>query len=628
MKNYLNVFCRVTLIAIILNLNCIMAFSQEKVLITDFNYKPGDRKNVVPAIKAALKVCAEKESFVLVFPKGRYDFWQDFSGAGRSTVGIQMDKLKNVTIDGDGSEFIFHGNMQIVNLSGCKNITLRNFSVDWDHPFIAQGQYVTSNDEYIEMKIDPEAFVIEENQFYLIGEGWKSKPTGYFTLYDKDKKEILYTTHDGVNKAMYAGKAEEIRPGIVRFYGKPDIKPEPGTYQEIYAGTYITSGISILECKNTLLKDITIYHALSNGVYGFRSENITMDNCSATVNEKKGRVFSIVADASHFTNCKGLIKIINCKHTGQGDDFINVRGVNSLIASIIDDYSVTTGGRNSNAGSVDDEIWFIKKSTSQRGEVRTIKTVERVSSDDARSSGIKITFTQPIPKTINAGDFIENKTWNPRVEITNCEILKKHRARGILVTTPEKVIIENNYFRTAGTAILIEGDMDYWFESGAHTDLTIRNNVFEDCLTSGCSTGKRGEWGEAIITITPSHRPVNETTEPYHKNIKIENNTFKTFDIPLVHARSVRGLVFSNNEIIRTYTYEPYTWQKSSFLLDGCRDVVISGNKLADDYTTRKIEVEHMKKSDVKIDKNQKFSLVVLDKSSTPKYVDEWVKKN
>ncbi len=614
---------RMFVIVIAFNLIVITTYAQERVSITDFGASPNDGKNVIMAIRNALKTCATKDSAVLFFPKGRYDFWPDFT-SNQATIGIEIDKIKNLILDGDGSEFVFHGKMQIANISGCENVTLRNFIVDWDHPFISQGQYVSATDEYIEMKIDPEVFVIENNQFYLIGEGWKSKPTGYFTLFDKDKKEILYTTHDGVNKAMYAGKAEEIRPGIIRFYGKPDIKPEPGTYQELYAGTYIQSGISILECKNVLLKDITIYHALSNGVYGFRSENITMDNCNMTVNEKKGRVFSIVADASHFTNCKGLIKIINCKHTGQGDDFVNVRGVNSRIASIVDEYTLTTGGRNSNAGSAGDEIWFINKSTSQRGEVRTIKTVERVSSDNTRSSGIKITLTEPIPKTVQEGDFVENKSWNPRVEIRNCEILKKHRARGILVTTPEKVIIENNYFRTAGTAILIEGDMDYWFEAGAHNDLTIRNNVFEDCLTSGCATGKRGEWGEAIITITPSHRPENETTEPYHKNIRITNNTFKTFDIPLIHARSVRGLTFSNNEIIKTNTYKPYTWQKSSFLLDGCREVVISGNKIADDYTTRLIETEHMKRTDVTAERSQKFTLKNLDSSSKPGYVDDF----
>lgn len=36
-----------------------------------------------------------------------------------------------------------------------------------------------------------------------------------------------------------------------------------------------------------------------------------MDNANVTINEKKGRVFSTGADASHFVNCKGLIKIKN-----------------------------------------------------------------------------------------------------------------------------------------------------------------------------------------------------------------------------------------------------------------------------------------------------------------------------
>jgi hypothetical protein len=346
-----------------------------------------------------------------------------------------------------------------------------------------------------------------------------------------------------------------------------------------------------------------------------------------TVNEKKGRIFSIVADASHFTNCKGLIKIINCKHSGQGDDFINVHGANTPLATINDEYSVTTGksAPNIRAG---DEVWFVNKTTSQRGEVRIVKSAERSGEGKGRNSGSKIIFTQPVPKTIQVGDFIENKTWNPSVEIRNCQILKKNRARGILVTTPKKVIIENNYFTTAGTAILIEGDTDFWFESGANNDITIRNNIFENCLTSGCATGKRGEWGEAIITITPSHRPKDENTEPYHKNIRIENNKFKTFDVPLVHARSVGGLTFINNEVILTHAYEPYTWQKSSFLLDGCRNVVISGNRFSKDYSPKLIETEHMKKTDLKVDKNQKFIIRAHDKISKQVYVDDFKGSN
>lgn len=600
---------RVSVIFVVFVLNAIMIKAQVQVSIIDFGVNPNDGKNVVIAIRNALKVCSARDSSVLVFPKGRYDFWPDFT-SNLATIGIQMDKLKKVTIDGGGSEFIFHGKMQIANLTGCENVTLRNFSVDWDHPFSTQGQYVSASEEFIELKIDPGTYVIDNNQFFLIGEGWKLKPAR-FVLYDKDKKEILYKTFDGDNKALFQGKAEEIKTGIVRFYGKPTIKPEPGTYQEICieTGPY---GIQFSESKNILLKDITIYHNPSGGFLGIRSENITMDNANVTVNEKKGRVFSTGADASHFVNCKGLIKIINCKHTGQGDDFTNIHGANSPIATIIDEYSITTGRSAPNIRS-GDEIWFVNKTTSQRGEIRTIKSIERIVSENVRNSGNKITFTQPMPKTVQTGDFIENKTWNPSVEIRNCQILKKNRARGILVTTPEKVTIKDNYFHTAGAGIVIEGDFDVWFESGANNDVTISNNIFEDCLTSGEVSNGRFGWGKALISITPSHHPENENTEPYHKNIKIENNTFKTFDIPLVYARSVRGLTFKNNEVIKTNTFAPCSWQKSSFYLDGCRDVVISGNRLADDYTTRLIETEHMKKTDVKVEKNQKINIKAVD---------------
>jgi hypothetical protein len=613
----LRVAIRISFVPILLSLFMQDAFTQQRqtVQVTDYGYEPGSRNNVIPALFEALEECAVHDSAILVFPKGRYDFWQDFSSRSRSTIGIRLDSLMNFIFDGDGSEFIFHGNMQIMSISGCDNILVRNFSVDWDFPFMYQALYLDATDDYIDLEFDKEQYhyVIEDGQFYMTGEGWKASPTGYFDLFDRDTREILYMSHDGNNSEIFSGLAQEIAPGIVRFHGKTNIKPPKGTFTTLMAGRYITSGVSISGCKDVYLKDITIYHALSNAFYGRDTENITMDKAHVRTNDRKGRVFSSIADASHFTNCKGLIKVINCAHTGAMDDFINVHGRYMLIDSVPDHYSVISRRGSGNPG---EEIWFVNAEDCQRSEPRTIKSVEYIDlppgtrqgrGTSRRRGASKITFTTPLPGGVQAGIYMENKTWTPSVEIRNCEILKKNRARGILVTTPHKVIIENNYFRTAGTAILIEGDMDYWFESGAHKDLTIANNVFENCLTSGCITGDRWEWGEAVITITPSHRPGNEKSEPYHKNIRIENNIFKTFDTPLVHARSVRGLAFRNNEIIRTYTYEPYLWQQSSFLLDGCREVVITGNRIDAEYTTRTIKMEHMSRSDVRA---EGFSIV------------------
>ena len=596
------------------------AICQSKTIsITELGYVPGSRRNVIPIVNEALKQCTSEASVTIVFPKGRYDFWQDLSSTRTAvagslspglvtaprSIGIDMVDLKNVVIDGDSSEFIFHGNMQIASISKCENITLRNFTVDWDFPFIYEGRYLNSTDEYIELEFDKEQYryVIEDGKFFMTGEGWKAAPMGYFNLFDRDTKEILYKTHDGNNARMFTSGAEELAPGVVRFYGKPNIKPPKGTYTALMAGRYVTVGINISNSKDIFLKDFTIYHALSHAVVGSRSENITMDNANVKINEKKGRVTSIIADNSHFLDCKGLIKIINCAHTGAHDDFINVHGTSSRVDEVIDNQIVITSRLNGEAG---DEVWFVDSVICQRSDARVIKSVERI---DGRRA--KITFESPLPKGTKAGDYMENKTWTPELELRNCRILKQHRARGILVTTPKRVVIEDNYFRTAGASILIEGDMEYWFESGACRDVTIRNNIFDNCLTSGCATGSKGEWGEAIITITPSHRPQDDKTEPYHQNIRIENNIFKTFDVPLVHARSVRGLLFRNNEIIRTYAFEPYLWQKTSFLFDGCRDVVITGNKTDNEYMNRTIDAQHMKRSDVK---TEGFSLKILTK--------------
>ncbi|MDR2138839.1 MAG: hypothetical protein LBP50_04755 [Tannerella sp.] len=588
------------------------ASARQTLRITDFGAVPDSWTDALPAVRQAIRTCSAADGVVIEFPKGRYDFWPSrCDGDPAATVGFDLKRLKNVTVEGNGSEFIFHGNMQIALIDSCENTVFRNFSVDWDRPYISQAEIVQATDEYLDVIIDRRQYPyqIENGRIFFTGEGWKLPVVpAYNNLYDGERKEIVPQTWDNPLGNIFDQKAEERGENRVRFWGPPKMKPDKGAYVTLFHARYLTNGIQIRHSKNTLLKDLTLYHALSHGVLGEMSENITLDNTSMTVNEAKGRVFSIVADASHFVNCKGVIRIEHCAHTGQGDDFINVHGRNVMIREIVDARTVEVkiDGRYNLPG---DEVWFLNRETAQRGEIRTVASVTPVSGDH-QPAGFRIAFTDALPRGTKVGDLLESKTWTASLELRNCRILKKHRARGILVTTPGDVLIEDNYFRTAGTAILIEGDMDYWFESGANTNVRIRNNVFEDCLTSGNRNGNRWEWGDAVITITPSHRPADEKTEPYHKNIVICNNVFKVFDAPLLRARSVRGLQFIENEVIKTDTYAPYTWQKSAFLLDGCRETLIRDNRMDDRYTTRDILIEHMRKSDVKADRTFKVDRV------------------
>ena len=126
-------------------------------------------------------------------------------------------------------------------------------------------------------------------------------------------------------------------------------------------------------------------------------------------------------------------------------------------------------------------------------------------------------------------------------------------------------------------------------------------------MTSGNRHGHGGEWGDAVITITPSHVPVDENADTYHKNIRIEHNIFNVFDAPVLRAISVRGLYFQENTINKTQAYPPYTWQKSTFLLTGCREVEIRKNSWDTRYTSREIVTERMKTQDLYIDSTEEF---------------------
>lgn len=577
--------------------------AQTVVSVTDFGVSPNSSINTVPALKRAIDYCKGKTNVILSFPNGRYDFWAVSTKEISDNIGFNMIGLKDVIVEGNGSEFIFHGWMQIANVDSCENITFRDFSVDWDRPFISQAQIIQASNSFLDVKIDRKKYpyVIENGKILFLGEGWKLPVLNvYNNLYDRFKKEIVYNTWDNPLGNIFNQEAEELSTGIVRFHGEVPIKPDSGTYVSLFHVRYAINGFHLQNSRNITLKDLQIFHCLSHGVLGERTENITMNNASVMVNDCKGRVFSGVADASHFVNCKGIIKVENCAHTGQGDDFINVHGRNVMIQKIIDKKTIEVklDGRYNTEG---DEVWFIDQETAQRGELRKIESISPVFNEQNKLSGYRLTFTQTLPSIVEENDFIENKTWAASLELRNCKILKRHRARGILVTTPEDVVIENNYFRSAGTAILIEGDLDFWFESGANNNVQIRNNVFEDCLTSGNAHASRGEWGEAVITITPSHKPKTLEDCPYHKNIFIYNNVFKVFDTPLIRARSVGNLGFTDNVIEKTDTYKPYAWQKSTFLFDGCRKVEISNNRWDKKYEMREIYIEHMKKSDIKL---------------------------
>lgn len=157
---------------------------------------------------------------------------------------------------------------------------------------------------------------------------------------------------------------------------------------------------------------------------------------------------------------------------------------------------------------------------------------------------------------------IENLTWTPEVYFAN-NTIRNNRARGSLFSTPKKTLVENNIFdHTSGTAILLCGDCNGWFETGACHDVMIRNNKFINALTN------MFQFTNAVISIYPEIPNLKAQKKYFHSGIRIENNEFVTFDTPLLYAKSVDGIVFKNNKVVKNNDYKPFHWNQQPILLE------------------------------------------------------------
>ena len=89
---------------------------------------------------------------------------------------------------------------------------------------------------------------------------------------------------------------------------------------------------------------------------------------------------------------------------------------------------------------------------------------------------------------------------------------------------------------------MFESDGKKWYESGGTRDVTISDNVFENCLY-----GSSDNWGSAVIDMKPRERFDGE--HYYHSSIKICKNKFIGNTKPLLSADNSEMVVFNENDI-------------------------------------------------------------------------------
>jgi hypothetical protein len=608
----------------------ILAYSEVKaaipsdttyIFLKDYGLYKTKNKNAITYINKIKEDLKGDNPKVLVFSTGTYHFYPEdcqtrtyfesnTTDLNPKVCAFLFEKQNNLVIDGRGSRLIFHGEMQPFTFDNCKNITLKNIIIDWENPLIAQGEVLKVNDQYIELGINHKEFPHRLQDNKLIFETYNYQQNSWKSTMEFDRKGRYIVPQTGDNGCLGNDwkeyLAEATMPGVIRLHHNFSRKPTVGNFLVLRHAERTHSGVFIFESKNIKIEKLTLYHAAGLGILAQFSENLTFNAYRAIPNRSKNHYFGGGDDGLQISNCRGQVTVTNCEFAGLMDDPINVHGTSVQVQEIISDKELKCKFMHPqsvglNWGHKGDKISFIENTRMNSMGAGTVVEFKPIDNEY-----FTLTFAAAIPPELEIGDALENLTWSPNFTVKNTHF-KNCRARGLLVSTPGKVVIENNIFESSGSAILISGDANGWFESGAVNDVLIKNNTF----TELCNTSSY-QFCEAIISIFPIIPQLDKDTPAFHKNIRIEGNQFNPFDYSVLFARSVEGISFINNTVTRSHTFEPFHDRLYTFTFEYCKNIKLSGNLFSDDLLGKNILLKKTPEQELNSDLIHSFSVEVF----------------
>lgn len=504
-------------------------------------------KDTTPAVVQALKECKKSKAKRLIFPKGRYEFWPTLASEtylfisnndeGLKRIAFDLSEIKNLEIDGQGSSFIFHGYVLPFFLNKSENITFKNFTIDYSRTFHSEGRIISAFKDSIDVLFsDQFAYRVNNYRLEFVDENRIVYPFSNLLEFDYAKKEVAPEARDYIGCENIVSK--DLGHGLVRLYLK-GITGKSGNVLTFNAQKRLNPAFVVSKSTNTKFVNILIYHAGGMGIIAQLSRDITLTKVKVTPTPNLKRMVSLTSDATHFVNCGGTILMEDCLFENQLDDATNVHGIYVRIEKIISSKELLVKLSHSQQFGI--EFLFPKTKI----EITNAQSLMPYTIDNRIIDIVKINkeysrilLKNPLPNEATVGDIIGSLDNFPTVIIRNCTI-RNNRARGILVGSRGKILVENNYFHNHAPAILMEGDGHRWFEQAGVQDLIIRNNIFDNCNYT--------PWGSGVISTKSGIDKMKRSESKYNRNILIEKNKFILCSPNILSFYSVSGLIYRNN---------------------------------------------------------------------------------
>ena len=516
--------------------------------------------NATPDVVRALAEIKAAGGGELHFETGEYHFYKDgtkneFFAVSNNSANVKamvfpITDMENITVDGHGSEFVFHEVVFPFMMSRSKNVTIRNMTLDLGRSPLVIFKLHGITDDGFYMDIDRKEcpfFVKNGSIFFERESGIWNGARSLLSLHAIGRHHVQYlATGDCCLRKLDNLPAKLMKSDVIETPDGVYVKyrsdtPSRCEYGEEMLSAIIDGGrsvdvICIDRSENITVTDVAVARGIGMGIIGQLSRNILIDGFSTNTERRKKGHQSFTADALHFVNCDGKIEIKNCVISDTLDDAINVHGMYTSLEKAEADtlYAAVMHSEQHhfNPYREGDRLVLIDP---QSYEIKAEFLVANATIDT--ESGEKITmkggFTYGYGE-VKQGFLIENPDRMPDLHLHHNNFDKFPHNR---ISGAGELLVEDNIFSNCHAALLCLDLAKYWYESGRVKHLVYRNNILDNCDIIG-----KG----AFLRIGVSGI-ADELAPKIHERIEITGNRFSRIACHAVRACGVKDLILENN---------------------------------------------------------------------------------
>ena len=504
-------------------------------------------------LKSSMSSCSDGTTYY--FPNGTYyiapsSSWLSSSGmvlSGKNNITLEGDNATIVNTSYDNTSKSQQSGTFMVKASNCTNLTIKGLNFDYQDYTSVSGTITATAGDSITIQLDDKfldgsyknaltggEFIqclnqLDDNGTPVCEHFTTNTSTGFTGTLSGNKYTI---TGNGGGSWYYFSVGKTL---VVRFS----------------LGTGAVPAFQLTSVKGLTVEDVNVYSTPadvfyctgSNSDYSFTRLNIGPKEDAPTY-------WGSNVDGIHLLGISGEITIDNCSFKGMGDDALNshsraakvtATGTNS--ATIVDGWS--SGSLESTWGSAGDVVRFYKDDWTLLGTA-TISSFSGTS--------LKV---DSLPSGVTSGCFVQNTKFMPKITIKDT-VVDGSRARAFLIRSEDVSITGCTVKNTRLAAVIMAADISTWFEMGPSANVTIDNNLFQNC----CVSKVNSNYGVVAIKGCDDGGGDNYAAG-VHNNITITNNVFNGSGASSIYASATDGLTIKGNTFAN-YGRDPHEWASTT----------------------------------------------------------------